>query len=311
MNKSPVFIGGLSRSGKTYLRFMLSAHPNLAISKRTNLWTQHYRRFDRLDRPENLERCLSVLAKSKHIRSLGIDFDQLRLEFALVEPSYEKLFALIHEQYAASEGKPRWGDQTEELEKIAPAILAAFPEARFLHLIRDPRDRYHALLEKNQTSGAEMRTSLRGGGLGAATARWLASASLAVRHLRSYPYQYKVVRYEALVSSPVETLQGICEFLGEEYHPQMLEMRAEKRFANRAESEDGSPSPLSTEYIGRFRRGLSDFEIAFIQQRTKGWMQVYGYALEPVHIYGLSVALDWVFSTASLLGWQMREMAAR
>lgn len=311
MSASPIFIGGLGRSGKTYLRFMLSAHPNIMISRRTNLWTEHYRRYDRLDRQENLERCLQSLAKSRHIRSLGVDFETLRREFSQDEATYERLFGLIHDQYAANQGKSRWGDQTEGLEKMAPVLLASFPDARFLHLIRDPRDRYQAVLEKNQVAGAAMRFSLRGSSLGAATARWLTSAALAAKHQQQYPRQYKVVRYETLVSRPAETLRNICDFIGEEYSTDMIAMQSEKRFADHADREDGSLSPLSTEYIGRFRGRLTPFEIGFIQQQSKDLMDANCYLPEPVHFNRTVTAFDWLFSTASLLGWQMREMAAR
>ncbi len=311
MNAAPIFIGGLDRSGKTYLSLMLSAHPRLIVARRVNLWTRHYRRYSRLDRPRNLERCLSALAASKHIRSLGVDFDRLRRDFTAGEPVYARLFALILDQYAAGSGKVRWGDQTEGLEKMAPVLLSEYPGARFLHLIRDPRDRYQAILEKNRLDGAARRASLRGNSLGAASARWLASASLAAENQRRYPGRYRVVAYEALVTRPVETLRELCEFIGEDFYAEMIEMRAEMRFHGQAEREDGLLSPLSTEFIGCYRQGLSPFEIAFIQQRSLRWMQVFGYQPDPIRPGWLEAGLDWLVSTASLLTWQAVERSVR
>ncbi len=311
MSAAPVFIGGLDRSGKTHLRLMLSAHPRMIFSRRTNLWTQYYRRYDRLDRQANLERCLSALAKNKHIRGLGVDFERLRRDFARGEVSYERLFALIHEQYAGLNAKIRWGDQTEGLEKMAPVLLAEFPEAKFLHLIRDPRDRYQAILEKNRVEGRSGRAFLRERSLGASTARWMASAELAAAHRQRFPDSYRVVRYEDLVLEPVQTLRNVCEFLEEDFYPEMVEMRAERRFTERGGREDGIPSPLSTDYVGRYRRKLTPFEIAFIQQRAERWMQVFGYQPEPVRIRRLSSVWDWLISATSLYGWQMLERAAR
>ncbi len=311
MSAAPVFIGGLDRSGKTYLRFMLSAHPRIVVSRRTNLWTRHYRRYGRLDRPANLERCLAALAQSKHIRSLGIDFERLRREFAQGEAAYGRLFALIHGQYAAIHGKTRWGDQTEGLERIAPLLFEEFPQAKFLHLIRDPRDRYLAILEKNDPRGAARRAGLSGRGLGGSTARWLASAALGFEYRQRWPESYRVVRYEDLVSNPLETLRGVCEFLGEDYFPEMVEMRAEARFDRRGEREDGIPTPLSPAFIGRYRKGLTPFEIAFIQKRAARWMQMFGYSPEPIRFNRLGAGLDWLFSSASLLGWQIAERTVR
>ena len=41
----PIFIGGLSFTGKTQLRAMLSAHPNILIARRTHLWDRFYKRY--------------------------------------------------------------------------------------------------------------------------------------------------------------------------------------------------------------------------------------------------------------------------
>jgi hypothetical protein len=311
MNAAPVFIGGMDRSGKTYLSFMLSAHPRIIISRRINLWTRYYRRYGRLDRPANLERCLTALAQIKHINALGLDFERLRREFTEGERTYERLFAQIHEQYAAINGKTRWGDQTEGLEKMAALLLEKFPQGKFLHLIRDPRDRYQAILERSRLSDAGKRSPLGEGSLGGSTARWLESAALAARHLRRYPENYRVVRYEDLVRNPLESLRSICAFIGEEFYPEMVEMRAERRFVYRSERKDGISSPLSTEYVDRYRQELTPFEIAFIQQRAGRWMQVFGYQSEPLRFNWLRSSFDWLFNTASLIGWQVVERTAR
>lgn len=309
MGQTPIFIGGLDRSGKTYLRFMLSGHPNLIFSHRINFWTQYYRKFGRLDVPENLHNCLTELAELKHVRALGIDFTQVNSEFAMGEPSYARLYACIHTQYARMNNKRRWGDQTEQLEQMTQTILSAFPLAKFLHLIRDPRDRYQAILEKNNITNNSKRPQWRANSLGASTARWLTSASLAKKYQRRFPQSYRIVRYEALVSRPADTLRSICAFLGETYYPEMIEMRAEKRFTKLPARGSSTPSPLSTDFIGLYRQELTPFEIAFIQQRAGRLMKLFGYELEPVQKTQPGTAFDWLLHSASLIGWQMINLA--
>jgi hypothetical protein len=152
---------------------------------------------------------------------------------------------------------------------------------------------------------------LSGRGLGGSTARWLASASLGIEHQQRWPESYRVVRYEDLVSNPLETLRRICEFLGEDFFPEMVEMRAEPRFDRRGEREDGVPSPLSPAFIGRFRESLTPFEIYFIQKRAGRWMQDYGYQPVPVRFNRLGAGFDWLFSSVSLLGWLLAERTVR
>ena len=56
VSAGPIFIGGLSFSGKTTLRLMLSSHPVIVLSRRTYMWQRFYGRYGDLRRPENLER---------------------------------------------------------------------------------------------------------------------------------------------------------------------------------------------------------------------------------------------------------------
>jgi len=298
---SPIFIGGLERSGKSYLRMMLGGHPRLFFSRRTNLWTRYYNRYDDLNERENLERCLGDLLKSKHTRALIADPFELRQELVTGTVSYGRLFALIHEGHARKIGKPRWGDQTEFLERCADVIFAAFPHARFIQLLRDPRDRYEAMLHK----------SGRRGGPGVAVTRWRNSAELAIRNEREYPGRYKVVRYEDMVKEPESTLKGVCDFLGEQYFPDMLRMQGEARFADlNLQDDEEATGPLTTKYIGSFRSGLSGRETAYIQRHAGQLMTRFGYSSEPVRFsWSESLRfhlLDETVHSLHRIGWQLR-----
>jgi hypothetical protein len=267
----PIYIGGLERSGKTYMRLMLAAHPDLFFSKRTNLWTHYYGRFGDLAVPANLDRCLAALLSSKHVRALQPDADRLRLELGAGPASDERLFGLLHSHQAERLGKTRWGDQTEGIEIYAGRILAADPGASLIHMIRDPRDRYEALRARGRGG--------RAAGLRQSTTRWLHSARLAQQQVREYPGRYRVVRYETLVSKPWETLCEVCDFLGLEPSADMLAMGHVQRFAY-----DGAVCPLSTAYVGRFRGSLPDWAIDHIQETAGMLMADFHYQPEPVRL---------------------------
>jgi hypothetical protein len=297
LTQGPIFIGGLDRSGKTYMRLMLSAHPNIVFSSRTDLWSDIYKKFGDLGNVDNFERCLQAILQRKHIRNLAIDPERLRLDFGRGPQTYERLFAMIHEQYGQRVGKPRWGDQTELLERFASYILKVYPKAMMIHMMRDPRDRYEALLQKPR----------RRGGIGGATARWIYSATLAVRNQQAFPDRYKVVRYETMVLHPEETMRDVCNFIGETYFPFMLKMEGEARFL-RKRGVDAS-DPISSEYIGRFRGRLSQTEIAFIQNYTWQYMRLFDYIPEPIRFSLNEKArfylLHWLANTTRMLGWQI------
>ncbi|MGH2386033.1 MAG: sulfotransferase family protein, partial [Candidatus Limnocylindria bacterium] len=200
MPRGPIFIGGPDRCGKTLLAAILGSHSRIAIPiVGSNLWTFFYEQYGDLADDRNLERCLSALMSYKHARFLQPDVASLRRELDAGERSYERLFALIHEQFAERAGKPRWGDQTGLIERYAHDVLAAYPDAVMIHMIRDPRDRYEASLRLWPNGRA------RAGG---AAARWGYSVRLAERNMRRHPGRYRIVRYEDLVQRPEEVVRG-------------------------------------------------------------------------------------------------------
>lgn len=300
VNSNPIFIGGLDRSGKTYMRLMLGAHPNLVFSKRTEMWTRFYNQFGDLAGADNFERCLRTMLNQKHIQSLRLDGERLRREFRRGPKSYARLFALVHEQYAKAQGKRRWGDQTEGIERYAPPIFAAYPNARMIQMIRDPRDRFEAAVARRPRTRRQV---------GLFTAQWLQSAALAVKNEQRYPQQYKVVRFEAMVAQPEETLHEVCRFLGESYSPALVLMEDVARFRQpQANPFQAAQCPLSTDFIGRYRHRLETHEIAFIQQYAAEPMERFGYTLEPIQLAAADKArfypTHWVPNRVQMVGWK-------
>jgi hypothetical protein len=306
MERGPIFIGGPDRCGKTLLRALLVSHSNIAIPDvGSNYWSYFYGQFGDLREPANFERCLSAMLRYKHARFLKPDAERIRIEFWQGEPSYAHLFALFHQHYAEREGKPRWGDQTGLIERYADPIFAAYPDARMIHMIRDPRDRYEASLALHPDG--RMR-------VGGATARWLYSARLAARNLRRYPERYMIVRYETLVRQPEATLREICTFLGEQFEPEMLTMSGAPGYRDKGEhrtngTADGAP--ISTAYIGRFRGAIPQSELVFMQRYTRREMRAYQYEPEAIRLSPAErltfTLVEWPLNLARMYAWRTIE----
>ena len=300
MTQGPVFICGPDRSGTTLLYALLAAHPNLSMSRRSNMWRYFYGRYGPLSRPENFERCLFDMTHYHKMRHLEPDAERLRQEFWQAEPSYGRLFGLIHSHAAARAGKRRWGDKSLHTERYADRVFTEFPDARMIQMIRDPRDRY---------ASARKRFDRDTPKVGAFTARWLLAARTARRNLKRYSDRYCVVRYESLAANPEATLRDICAFINEAYDPQMLSMQGSDYRDSGGNSSFGrlEPGVISTRSIGRFRVVLSPEEIAFIQAFCGRVMAHYDYALETVRF---DPGTRWRFATrlfpvqtARMLGW--------
>lgn len=304
MKRGPIFVAGLERSGTSLMYALLASHPNIAMTRRTNMWTYFYDQYGNLSEPENFERCLNKMMVYKRLVKLEPDPERIRREFQQGEMTYARLFALLEEHYAERKGKPRWGDKSLNTERYAEPIMDAYPGARILHMIRDPRDRYASVLK---------RWKERRGRVGAGTAMWLSSVQLAKENRERYPDQYMIVRYETLASRPTETLQGICAFIDEEYVPGMETMKGAKTFREQGSNSsygDRKPGAITTSSIGRFRDVLTSQQIAFIQGRAQKEMREFEYELEEIE-FDLRervqfLVADLPLNQALLLAWHAR-----
>lgn len=305
--KGPIFIGGLDRCGKTTLRAFLASHPRIAIpSVGSNMWTYFYGQYGDLADDDNFEQCLADMLNYKHVAFLKPDPERIRSEFRQGPRTYGRLFSLFLIHFAEREGKPRWGVQTGLIEQYADHVFAAYPDVKMLQMVRDPRDRYEASL------ALWPKGKMRAGG---ATARWLYSMRLAKSNLKRYEGHYMTVHYEAMVTEPEATLRRICEFLDEEYAPEMLTMEGAKRFRRKInQGVDPEPGqiPVKPDYIGCFRQAVPKPEIAFMQSIAGREMIARGYQLEPVRFTGKErlryLFLDWPLNLARMVIWQSVEL---
>jgi hypothetical protein len=305
LQPGPIFIGGLERSGTSLLYALLASHPNIAMTRRTNLWPFFYHQYGNLANHQNLDRLLTAWKTYRRVWVLNPDLDAIKEEFYKGETSYTRLFALLWEQFAARMSKPRWGDKSLNTERYADVIFRAYPGARILHIVRDPRDRFASALK---------RWKVIRGGVGSGAGMWLDSVRAGYHNLRKYPNQYRFVRYESLAAQPEKVMREICAFIGETYDPEMLTMRGAENFRDEGGNssfEQREPGSISTSSIGRYRRYLTPRWIAFIQAAAGREMQSLDYALDDIHLSGrerlLFTTVDLPFNTARLTAWRWRE----
>lgn len=306
MIDNPIYIVGLDRSGKTLLRLALSAHPHLALTRKTYMWPRFYQRYGDLAKKQNLDRCIKAMFEQKSIRQFNLSQERIRHEFSQGEASYAHLFALFHRQFAENIGKKRWGEQAGLVEQYAPAILQAFPAAKIIHMIRDPRNRCEEILNSTPPH-------IRTGKIGSMTAGWLFSARLALRHRENYPHQYKVITYESLLISPEDTLMDICAFIGEKFVPEMLTL---ENSVVHGRDEKGKPDPhlIWTQDTIHFQNNpkalLQPIEVRFIQSFAKKEMELLGYKIAPLEMSlkkNAALIFEWPIGLIRMATWRLLE----
>ena len=217
----PVFIIGAGRSGTTLLRSMLVAGGQIAIPPETQIVHK-----------------MALLFKTT--RSLGWA-DQARLVISAFESHrffplwqvnlggvYQKILALpknerslariideVYMTYAAQSfpGAKVWGDQSPIHTFYLPYIKRIFPQARYIHLLRDGRDVTASLVSRFGENH-----------LYESVLRWKTSLKRINQFRKQIQSrQYLEVRYEDLVREPEQVLQQVCQFIGIDYSTVMLD----------------------------------------------------------------------------------------
>lgn len=305
MESRPIYIAGPERSGTSLIYALLGSHPNIAMTRRTNLWTHFYGQYGDLSRPENFERCLAMMLRYKRVVRLEPDPERIRREFMAGNRTYAALFALLGEHFAERHGKTRWGDKSLNTERYAALIFDDFPEARIIHMVRDPRDRYASALT---------RWGRNRGGVGSGTAVWLWSVAMARRNMARYPGRYAILRYETLIFRPEETLRELCAFVGETYSPLMLTMQDAELFRDEGGNSSygrRAPGVISTSSIGKFRNVLSRRQISYMERKAGREMASFGYTLDQIDLSAGEKSLFYLFdaplNAARAAAWSARE----
>ncbi len=238
-----VFILGCGRSGTTLLREMLARHSRIACG------------------PETAILC-DIVNPSRLAAEWRIDEREIRRQMREA-PSVVRFAEAFFRADARRQGKPRWADKTPRNVRVLPRLLAQFPRARVIHVIRDGRDvacslRNHPkeAIRHGRLVPVEKYRRIRN-----CSRRWLSDTGMGVA-LRAHP-RVAEVRYEDLVTDPGPHLRRLCAFLGESFEPAMLEggMRDEAgRTAARLLNSAGAASEVHSRSVGRWRRDLSPAE---------------------------------------------------
>ena len=143
-----------------------------------------------------------------------------------------------------------------------------FPEAKFIHLFRDPRD--VASSQKAVWDTSATRAAMR-------WRREISTHHRARKTLGADRYYY--LKYEDLVTFPETQIRALCLWMGWTFLPSMLNahLRKDRGFASREHHKEGTLSPMTVSRIGRYRARLSPEEIQLIETLCGDGMRTLGY----------------------------------
>ena len=238
----PIFIVGAERSGTTLFRLMLDHHPEITVI------------------PE-FEYIVDMLPGTENWPSLDVFHSYLyrdRIFLAQkfsIDPSldYPALGASFLHQQLIREKKP---NVLAVVHRNFDQLKRIWPSARYIHIVRDPRDVARSCIHMGWA-----------GNVWTGVDRWI-DAENTWRRLKKQlsPCLYFEVAEELLIADPEKILHDISDFIGVDYHRQMLEYAQFTSYSK--------PDPT---LIYQWKQKLTSKEIQLVESKAGALLTDAGY----------------------------------
>ncbi len=270
----PFFIVGCSRSGTTMLSLMMNMHGNIHIPKESWFLSDIMDRFS----PDNKLRKTDVNEiyelTTSHWRwkewEMSDEILKERLNM-LEESSLNQVVEVIFQQTLEKVGKRRWGDKTPGYVTEIKRLHRLFPNAKFIHLVRDGRD----------VSLSLKRVGWVGDTTWDIACHWSEQVRAGSEQGRSLPKgQYLEVKYEDLVRNTETKLREICRFIGEDFSTKMMAFynQAEKYMPKRDISHlMKTHRPPREDDLERWKREMNGLQLFIFESISINELYAFGY----------------------------------
>jgi hypothetical protein len=270
------FIVGCPRSGTTLLRWMLDSHPTIAVTPETHFGERYLASRDRgasnsVRDARTSSGALDLFCQSCAFEELSIDERAFRERAGLTPADPWAPLRVAMEDFARLRNASIVGEKTPSHSLHLDALAEAFPRARFLMLVRDPR----------AVAASWHRASWSHHSTTQIAETWCRYARAMRRTAGRLDSRCLEISYEELVQAPALALASICEFLGTGFDSRMLRYHEAREDTRSPEERSdhaltfGLPKP---ERIGAWRTELSHSDLCQIEAICAGPMARRGYS---------------------------------
>ena len=273
MNAGPVFIVGMPRSGTKLLRGILNGHSQLCIPLNETeflpAWIRRWASFGDLSNRHTFmdfyQQFVETFYFKNRMREHG---QQIKPDVWYHNCDGDFSIANVFEQLIRHDAEvpngALWGDKSPSYLNHMSAIRSIFPQAKFIHLLRDARD-YVLSLEKafgknkyraaQRWNDAMVQSKIDGDQLGA---------------------NFIEVRYEDLVDNPRKEAKRLCDFLDLDFEPDMLTL--ERATENLGDTK-GERNIVAGNY-GKYKERLTSGELAEVEACCADGLRAMGYSVD-------------------------------
>lgn len=290
INTAPVFIVGCDRSGTTLLRLMLNQSPLLFVAPETKFLTplqQNKAVYGDFTQPEQRYFFIRDLqtnratSKTFTFPVFGLTVIEAENALALAAPTdFPGAAQAVYTASAAKKNKQRWGDKTPHHVEDISSLAEAFPDAQFVHIIRDGRDVAVSMRKAGWLNGNILKIAQY-------WQKQVEAGISAGRSLNNSNLKYYEVYYEQLLQQPEATLKDLCAWLHLEYIPKMLEYYHDAGSNIQLEHInlfELNQKPIDASRAYAWKSTLSRQDIADFESVAANLLQSLGYELDGAKI---------------------------
>lgn len=282
VGKMPMnFIVGKERSGTTLLQVLLNSHPNICAPPETRFIILLYSKYGTVTKwtEKEIKGFCNYLFQEE-LFSEHWKMNKQQLSSALIAVKEHLTYPLVCKciyYLFAPEGKDVKAlfDKNPIYYYFLPELENIFPEAKFIHLVRDYRDNI-----------ASHQKVFRIKQAAALAYRWVQVNKMIEARKKKISNRYFTVKYEALVTNAAAELKKVCAFLHLPYNDDMskdhtanIYQSFKENKAQRFSQIHGSLlQPISDKYIGDWKKNLTNEEIKVIEDIAGNYgKKLYGY----------------------------------
>ena len=287
------FIIGTGRCGTTWLAQMMNSNPVLCVPPEIQLLFEYSSNGNRLHEEYLLaneqgldsDQLISIIERCcPHNLDQFFDYPEFCRQDSTPKRSFREFVTAFYAAVAESHGKRWLIEQTPWYGQRLDLVTALFPDAKFIHVVRDGRD---VALSFSRTMWWHRSARLN-------LSRWqreIKKIALDAKLLLK-PEAYLEVKYEHLVADTTAELKKICVFLGVDFDPAMLDPQAFIDYDQFCKIDLGLVSSQAysawrkqksktvfTDSVEAWRKNDGAFDKSLPPEISK-WLTHYGYPVE-------------------------------
>ncbi|MGM0587757.1 MAG: sulfotransferase family protein [Bacteroidota bacterium] len=248
---APIFIGGSPRSGTTLMRVIIDSHQQFCCGPESNMLRY-------LDPIKFQEVTLAWLPKN-------FDMEHSEVQAMMARSSsLAEFMDIFFKKYRKQRGTKRWADKTPINVHYINFIFHYFPNAHFIHMIRDGRDSISSMrhFPRHKIVNGELVPVDVTNPISQCADTWVKYVEAGLAHRDDD--RYHEVKYEQLVREPETTLKKLSSDLDIPFDSNMLEFyrsKAKSRDIKRMPQNPEATQPIFSSSMGRWKDDLSPEEL--------------------------------------------------